>query len=438
MDARWSTLSCFSFFFFLAALAAVPAAAAFPASAMGSASAMGPGGGRSARTANFIIQAATPELAQQVGQEAERFRSELAQQWLGRDLPQWSSPCTLKVVAGNYPAQGVTTYNRYPGHVGDFQMEVVGTPQRILDSVLPHEVTHAVLATHFGRPLPRWADEGVSTTVEHPEERAKHDAKLREFLSTRRGLPMNRMFLLKDYPSDMLPLYAQGYSVSRFLIEQNGHREFIKFIEDYMERGSWTAVVEQHYGYESLGELQEYWLNWVADGSGPVDRYTKHGGSAPATAVAAATQGPATPPSMIRNAGLQTPAGNGRSGNGMSGQGAGSQGAGGPVASVASLQGSAGEGGWYLRRRQEVQAGGTPAAPASLTTPPPSGLSPSGPAAARLAEGRPQPAEPVELAPAGAASPYSVSQPQPEQGATQSAPAGPAARWSPGGDTKWR
>lgn len=232
--------------------------------------------GTDVRTENFIVRnAPTHEFARQVGQEAERFRRELANQWLGRELPSWSSPCTLTVVAGNMPAQGVTNYQRYPGRVGDFQMEVVGTPERILDSVLPHEVTHAVLATHFGRPLPRWADEGISTTVEHASEKAKHDSKLREFLHTRRGLPMNRMFMLKEYPPDMLPLYAQGYSVCRFLIEQQGQKRFIQFIDDYMQQGSWTHAVKQHYGYESLGELQESWLAWVAAGSGPVEMYAK-------------------------------------------------------------------------------------------------------------------------------------------------------------------
>ena len=49
-------------------------------------------------------------------------------------------------------------------------MRVIGTPERILDSVLPHEVTHTVMATHFGQPLPRWADVGICTTVEHAAE----------------------------------------------------------------------------------------------------------------------------------------------------------------------------------------------------------------------------------------------------------------------------
>ena len=40
------------------------------------------------------------------------------------------------------------------------------TARRILDSVLPHEITHTIFATHFGQPLPRWADEGACTTVD--------------------------------------------------------------------------------------------------------------------------------------------------------------------------------------------------------------------------------------------------------------------------------
>ena len=154
-------------------------------------------------------------------------------------------------------------------------MEVVGTPERILDSVLPHEVTHTVLATHFGRPLPRWADEGICTTVEHVSERSKHEAKLREFLSSRRGIAMNRLFLLTEYPNDVLPMYAQGYSVCRFLIGQKDPQTFIQFLQDYMQHPSWTANIKKHYQYDSLAELQEYWLAWVAAGSGPVEKFAK-------------------------------------------------------------------------------------------------------------------------------------------------------------------
>ena len=244
-----------------------------------------PGGAAGFRTQNFIVQAPSPALARAVGESAEKYRDELAQYWLGRKLPAWPTPCPIRVVAGaNLAAQGVTTYNRAP--VRDFQMEVVGTPERILDSVLPHEVTHTVLATHFGRPLPRWADEGICTTVEHEAERSKHEAKLREFLNTRRGIAMNRLFLLTEYPNDVLPMYAQGYSVCQFLIGQRDARAFIEFLQDYMKHPSWTENVRKHYGYTSLADLQENWLAWVAQGSGPVGKFAGNRGPASRSDVA--------------------------------------------------------------------------------------------------------------------------------------------------------
>jgi len=226
------------------------------------------------RTQNFIVQAPTDDLARAVGEAAEKYRNDLAVYWLGGPLRPWPAPCPVRVIAGPHlAAQGVTTYN--PAPVRDFQMEVVGTPERILDSVLPHEVTHTVLATHFGRPLPRWADEGICTTVEHDSERNKHQAKLREFLRSRRGIPMNRLFLLTEYPNDVLPMYAQGYSVCQFLIAQKGPRAFIEFLHDYITHPSWTANVRKHYKYDSLAELQKYWVDWVSAGSGPVARFAK-------------------------------------------------------------------------------------------------------------------------------------------------------------------
>ncbi|MEM9366948.1 MAG: hypothetical protein AAGD07_13220 [Planctomycetota bacterium] len=252
------------------------------------------------RTQNFLVQADSPQMAQEVGQAAERYRDDLANYWTGKTLPPWPRPCPIRVMAGpGLAAQGVTTYN--PAPVSDFQMEVVGSPERILDSVLPHEVTHTVLATHFGRPLPRWADEGICTTVEHVSERAKHEAKLREFLSTRRGIAMNRLFLLTEYPADVLPMYAQGYSVCRFLIEQQGPRAFVNFLTDYMRRPSWTANVKEHYGYDSLAELQQYWLSWVESGSGAVNQFVK----APSVTATPATTLAAVQPSDHRQAPLQ-------------------------------------------------------------------------------------------------------------------------------------
>ena len=164
-------------------------------------------------------------------------------------------------------AGGVTSFVFDKGHVFGWQMSIQGPKQRILDSVLPHEVSHTVFATYFRRPLPRWADEGACTTVEHASERAKQNKMLIHFLKSRRGIPFSRMLVMKEYPRDILPLYSQGYSLSRFLIEQGGRPKFVQFIKEGMQDDQWTAAVDEHYGFSSLAKLQDSWLEWVKQGS---------------------------------------------------------------------------------------------------------------------------------------------------------------------------
>jgi hypothetical protein len=148
-----------------------------------------------------------------------------------------------------------------------WSMSVQGTRERVLDSVLPHEVTHTIFATHFGRPLPRWADEGACTTVEHSAERKKQEDNLVVFLTTNRGIAFNQMFAMTEYPKDVLPLYSQGYSLARFLIAQGGKPKFVKYVGDGMKSRNWTKATREHYGFESLSELQLTWVEWVRAGS---------------------------------------------------------------------------------------------------------------------------------------------------------------------------
>jgi hypothetical protein len=86
------------------------------------------------------------------------------------------------------------------------------------------------------------------------------------FLTTGRGIAFNRMFAMKEYPQDILPLYSQGYSLARFLIAQGGKRRFVQYVGDGMKSRNWTATTKKHYGYKSLSDLQVTWLDWVRRG----------------------------------------------------------------------------------------------------------------------------------------------------------------------------
>ena len=231
-----------------------------------------------ASTQNFTVFASEQSTADTIAKAAEAFREDLAIHWLGQPIPNWPEKCPITVTTGEtLGAGGATTFTLSGGTVGRWSMNVQGSLTRVLDSVLPHEVTHTILATHFaplGKPVPRWADEGACTTVEHVEERSKHDHYLIQFLSQGRGLPFATMFTLKEYPADIMPLYAQGYSVSMFLIAQGGPQKFVKFLERGMQTEDWVTALEQQYQYPRVGKLQTAWNQWVGDGGGQVNNYT--------------------------------------------------------------------------------------------------------------------------------------------------------------------
>lgn len=223
---------------------------------------------------NFIVFASSPDWAQQVAEVAEQQRRDLAIHWFGRELPAWSQRCPIHVQdAANLGAGGETRFALSRGVPGNWMMSVQGTRERILDSVLPHEITHTLFATHFGRLnkyVPRWADEGAATTVEHEAEKKKHRHFLKQFLKTGRGLAFNEMFRLKEYPQDILPLYAQGHSAVQFLIDQADPQHFIRFLEFGMQSENWSASLDKFYAYPSIGEFQISWNQWLVDG-GPQD-----------------------------------------------------------------------------------------------------------------------------------------------------------------------
>ncbi len=225
-----------------------------------------------AHSQNFIVFASSPQWAQQVAEMAELNRHDLAIYWLGKELPPWSERVPVHVEAGEHlGAGGETRFSLLGGdRIGQWMMSVSGSQERILDSVLPHEITHTIFATHFaplGKYVPRWADEGACTTVEHVSEKKKHQDHLRLFLQSRRGLAFNQMFALKEYPPDIMPLYAQGHSAVQFLLDQGGSQKFVKFLEAGMRSDAWHESLKQFYHYDSIGQFQTLWNRWLADGS---------------------------------------------------------------------------------------------------------------------------------------------------------------------------
>ncbi len=229
--------------------------------------------GASARTANFAVEAPTPEAARAVADRAEECRRSVARAWLGRELPDWERPCPVRVKLTGGEAGGVTTFTFAGGRVSGQTMSVEGRLDRILASSLPHEVTHTIFATHLGGPMPRWADEGASLLSEDRRELDRHDRIAADLLARRGDYPLDRLFAIEEYPRDLMGFYGQGYSVAKFLVEIGGRPRFLKFVRDGMGRAGWDGAARDHYGLADCRELDRAWRSWhvvtVASASRP-------------------------------------------------------------------------------------------------------------------------------------------------------------------------
>jgi hypothetical protein len=242
--------------------------------------------GASFRTPNFIVEAPDPSFAEQVGKYAEYYRRQKAIEWLNHEMPTWGRPCPIRVtITGN--SGGATEFAFDNGSILSINMHIEGSPDRLLASVLPHEVTHTVLAYYFRVPVPRWADEGSSVLSEDERERNVHEQEVRRILQSGRAIPLRRLFTLMNYPRDVMVLYAEGYSVANFLVGQSSRSEFLAFVAQGMQgtQGNWDAAIRAHYHYRSVEELEGAWVQFLRNGSRqPTQLASSRGPSATATA----------------------------------------------------------------------------------------------------------------------------------------------------------
>ncbi len=223
------------------------------------------------RTQNFVVKAPNSEIAQQVGQWAEYYRRAKAMEWLGHEMPAWPKPCPLTVTVSGEGPSGETSFNFHPqGGVLDMDMKIRGPLDRLLASVLPHEITHTVFAYYFRRAVPRWADEGGSVLSEDDLERDKHDKIVRNILNHTQQFRLRQMFTLPDYPGSgdkVMCLYAQGFSVSHYLVYISDRQTFLRFVGLGL-RGNWDQAAQACYGKQTVEELEDSWLKHLRDTKG--------------------------------------------------------------------------------------------------------------------------------------------------------------------------
>jgi hypothetical protein len=226
-------------------------------------------------TANFrIYHLLTREQAEKAAVAAEQARATVHKRWFGGNYADWGCRCEIAVHpdAEDYSrATGVPGFS--PGHstvrmdgcrVISRRIELHADDPHMIDAILPHEVTHVVLAGQFGdRPLPRWADEGMAVS---DEPRSRIQRHLRDLPRHRaNGLLFNtrELIRMRDYPSPerIGAFYAESVSIVEFLVAEKGAQTMTRFVRDGQREG-YEAALKNVYGW-TFDDLERHWQKYA-------------------------------------------------------------------------------------------------------------------------------------------------------------------------------
>ena len=191
---------------------------------------------------------------------------------------------------------GFSTMGMNEGRIVLRRVHLRADHANLVKAILPHEVTHVVLADVFPQQqVPRWADEGMAVLAEPHAEQAVRAADLDEPLKSGRVFRVHDLMVM-DYPAQQhWPLYyAQSVSLTRFLVESESPERFIRLvrsaqkaatvhllgkidpalppdhpqvraqIQEALKSGFGDALKEV-YAISSFDDLQGRWLSYARD-----------------------------------------------------------------------------------------------------------------------------------------------------------------------------
>jgi hypothetical protein len=232
-------------------------------------------GWRVAETANFrLFHHHSRALAESLLQTAERTRTTQLHKWFGTTGADWDPKCLICFYASGeayseatgVPANvnGHTDVMQDDGRVLSRCIHLHGDRDLLLHGVLPHEVTHAVLAGRFGeRRVPPWADEGIAVLAEARPRIELHLRQLPRCREDQQLFSMRKLIQMRDYPQprSIPAFYAQSVSLVEFLTQQKGAKRFAAFVRDGVRDGYETSL-RRHYGWD-FAELDRRWQRYA-------------------------------------------------------------------------------------------------------------------------------------------------------------------------------
>lgn len=216
-----------------------------------------------AGNANWTVIAPRGDyLAEAVLAQAERYRREIALEWLGSELPRGAEFTHISVLI-NDQNKGLTLFCG-PGRSlpGDHRMWIDGTRQLVTGELLAHEVAHVVL--NSVRP-PIWIHEGIASRYDEPGTKGVRARIVMRWTSSGRFPAIAPVLRAKAIAVTDWQSYVVAESLVEFLLSRGDRATLLEFAQDG-QRDGWAAALQTHYRIGGVAQLAGLWQQWVQRG----------------------------------------------------------------------------------------------------------------------------------------------------------------------------
>jgi hypothetical protein len=211
--------------------------------------------------------------AEQVAKQCEKLRFDLARGYgFDSNHSRWEPKCEVYLFKSK---------SKYGAAIGRAGMETLGsslvTPQtgviksrridlrtdvdNYLEEVLPHELTHVLIADHFrDGPPPLWYDEGLAILSDSRQKQALHQRDLRDGMRRGSTFALHDLLTTNQYPGPdkVSVFYGQCASLTRFLTTQDEARKVHEFARRSQEVGA-SIALQETYGISGIARLEPMW-----------------------------------------------------------------------------------------------------------------------------------------------------------------------------------
>jgi len=215
-----------------------------------------------AHSANFLVfvpAEANTAFAQEVLDVAEQFRAEIANDWLGEELPPSVGRAVINIAFSEKAESAFTWAKDHPDRKFH-NVYITASRHHDFAGVLHHEIAHVVLATRFAHPhrLPAWAEEWIASQYDDAERMAIRRNILSWYARTGTFPRLGQVVEGERIAAEDQQGYAVAASLTDLLLARADRQTLLAFARD-TQTGGWDRALKTHYGIDNLDQLQQLW-----------------------------------------------------------------------------------------------------------------------------------------------------------------------------------